>query len=446
MSDRTTWSEILKRLPGGLSGCGEETGAARVAGPEAEAAVDRSADRLGRNDGLEADAVGEALDAHHQQRRALLKAGGACGALVAASPLLSVADAAEGAGAAAPKKDAGGRLFPATGGRVHTIECAMENTRWGILDTTAAPVLEIDSGDVVSIQKSWMHYLNRLQKGSPLDEIVALRLSKPGVGPHSVLGPIVVRGAEPGDVLEVQYLRIAVNDWGTCFNNPGKVGTGALPDVFAEGQVRYLDIDRVQKAARFTADISLPVAPFQGILGVAPPDGFLSTPPGYAAGVFSSVPPGPHAGNIDCREAVEGSRVYIPVFKPGALLFTGDTHALQGDGEVNLSALETALREMRIRVILHKKVELKWPIHETADAWLVHGMDKDLNAAFRIALLNAIDFLNCAANLSRLDAYALCSMGVHFRVTQVVNVNKGVYGHIPKAIFRVGLRKTMRVA
>jgi acetamidase/formamidase len=451
MSDQTRWSELLKRVAGGLSGCGEESATGRVAGPEADEVVRQRADRLGRLDGLDGEVVGELLDGHERQRRTLLKAGGACGAMLAAAPLLSAASAAEPAkkpardARAAARSAPSDRLFQDGGGRGHVIECTKENTRWGIFDTTAPPVLEIDPGDVISIRNTWMHYLDQLKKGSPLDQIVALRVSKPGVGPHSVLGPILVRDAEPGDVLEVQYLKIAVNDWGTCFNNPGHVGTGALADVFVDGQVRYLDIDHKKATAKFSDNIVLPVAPFQGILGVAPPDGFLPTPPGYAPGVVSSVPPGPHAGNVDCRDAVEGSRVFIPVFHAGAKIFTGDTHALQGDGEVNLSALETSLKEMRIRVLLHKRVGWKWPIHETPTAWLVHGMDKDLNLAFRTSLLNAIDFLNRQAGLSRLDAYALCSMGVSFRVTQVVNANKGVHGIIPKSIFQGPLRKSINV-
>lgn len=449
MSEKTRWSEILKRVAGGLSGCSEESGTATVTGPEADHVVARRGDRLSRMDELRGDAVGELLDAHERQRRTLLKAGGMYGALAAAAPLLSPAMAAERATAKAPgaaPKAPGGRLFDDKGGRVHVVESTKETTRWGIFDTTLPNILEIDSGDVLSFPNTWMHYLNQLKRGLPISEIVALRLSKPGVGPHTVIGPIGVRGAEPGDVLEVQYLRLVTADWGTCFNNPGKVGTGALADVFADGEVMYLDIDTRKRTARFSPEITLPVAPFQGILGVAPPDDFLPTPPGYAQGVVSSVPPGPHAGNVDCREAVVGSRVFIPVFKPTAKIFTGDTHALQGDGEVNLSALETSAKEMRVRVILHKKVDWKWPIHETPTAWLVHGMDKDLNLAFRIALLNAIDFLNRRAGLSRLDAYALCSMGVSFRVTQVVDVNKGVYGMIPKSIFHPRLRSSIRVA
>jgi acetamidase/formamidase len=191
----------------------------------------------------------------------------------------------------------------------------------------------------------------------------------------------------------------------------------------------------------FNSDIELPLLPFQGTLGLAPPDGFF----GVTNGVYSSVPPGPHAGNTDLREMGEGSRMFIPVWQPGGRIYTGDSHALQADGEVNLTALETALQELRIRVLLHKNVGWQWPIAETTSHWITLGLDKDLSNAFRLALLNAIDFLVKRAGLTALDAYSLCSLGVSFRVTQVVDVNKGVHAMIPKSLFSGQLRSRMTV-
>ncbi len=155
------------------------------------------------------------------------------------------------------------------------------------------------------------------------------------------------------------------------------------------------------------ADIELPLQPFQGTLGLPAPDGFF----GVTDGVYSLVPPGPHAGNTDLREMGEGSRRFIPVWQPGGRIYTGDSHALQGDGEVNLTALETAMQELRIRVLLHKNAGWRWPIAETPTHFIPMGLDKDLGNAFRLALVNAIEFLVKRAGLTPLDAYSLCSLG-----------------------------------
>jgi acetamidase/formamidase len=205
--------------------------------------------------------------------------------------------------------------------------------------------------------------------------------------------------------------------------------------------VRYFTLDLQRMTTSFGPDIELPLQPFQGTLGLAPPDGFF----GVTNGIYTSVPPGPHGGNTDLRETSEGSRMFLPVWQPGGRIYTGDSHALQGDGEVNLTALETAMEELRIRVLLHKNAGLKWPFAETATHWIPLGLDKDLGVALRIALETSIDFLEKRAGLSRLDAYSLCSMGVSFRVTQVVDVNKGVHAMIPKSLFREARRAQITV-
>src|SRR5262249_33656090 len=178
------------------------------------------------------------------------------------------------------------------------------------------------------------------------------------------------------------------------------------------------------------------------ILGVAPPDGYF---PALSPGVTTSVPPGPHAGNLDLNELSEGATLYIPVWKPGALIYTGDTHAVQGAGEICLTALETRLKELRIQVILHKQKNLAWPVAETNSHWIIIGLDKDLNVAMTMAARNAIKFLAAQAKISELDAYALCSIAVSFRVTQVVDIVRGVHALIPKAIFAPQLRHEMRM-
>ena len=302
--------------------------------------------------------------------------------------------------------------------------------------------LPIDSGDTVSFPNTWSHFLNEMQPGVPVDKLAELRVANPGKGPHSIIGPIAVKGAEPGDVLEIRYKKLEPFNWGAVFNNPGALGTGLLPQDYAQGQIKYLDLDLAAKSAKFATNISVPLKPFQGTLGVAPPDGYF---PPLSPGVTSSVPPGPHAGNLDLSELSEGSALFIPVWKPGGLIFTGDSHAVQGDGEICLTALETRMKDMRIQVILHKQKNFAWPVAETDTHWIIIGLDKDLNVAMASAARNAIKFLATRAKLSDLDAYALCSIAVSFRVTQVVDIVRGVHAMIPKSLFTGALRQEIAI-
>ena len=351
---------------------------------------------------------------------------------------VDMADGAVAGCAAAPNKDKKDKEE----GRVHVVESNDKTVRLGVYDTTLDPILKIDSGDTISFPNTWSHFLNQMQPGVPVETLAKLRVSNPGHGPHSIIGPIYVNGAEPGDVLEVRYKRIRPFDWGAVFNNPGSLGTGLLAQDFPEGQVKYLKLDLPNMTAEFNSEIHVPLKPFQGTLGVAPPDGFY---PPLSPGVTSSVPPGPHAGNTDLSEMVEGSTMFIPVWKPGALIFTGDSHAVQGDGEINLSALETRMKELRIQVVLHKQKNFAWPVAETATHWILLGLDKDLNVAMTSAARNAINFLAARADLTKLDAYALCSIAVSFRVTQVVDIVRGVHAMIPKSLFAADLRKQIVV-
>ena len=255
-----------------------------------------------------------------------------------------------------------------------------------------------------------------------------------------MIGPVAVNKAEPGDVLEIRYKRIRPYEWGAVFNNPAALGTGLLPQDYPQGQIKYVDLDLRTMKSTFLPNISIPLKPFQGTLGVAPPDGYF---PPLSPGVTNAIPPGPHAGNLDLNELSEGSTLYIPVWKPGAFIYTGDTHAAQGDGEICLTGIETRLRELRIQVLLHKQRPLAWPVSETDTHWITMGLDKDLNAAMTVAARNAIKFLAAQARISKLDAYALCSIAVSFRVTQVVDIVRGVHALIPKNIFASQLRQQM---
>src|SRR5436305_1104088 len=197
--------------------------------------------------------------------------------------------------------------------------------------------------------------LHAAQPGVAVDTLAQLRKDNPGKGPHSIIGPVAVKDAQPGDVLEIRYLRLQPFPWGAVFHNPAALGTGLLPDDFPQGQIKYLALDLKAKQGKFAPNINVPLKPFQGTLGLAPPDGYF---PPLKPGVTSSVPPGPHGGNIDLSELSEGSVLYLPVWKPGALIYTGDSHAVQGDGEISLTALETRMKELRIQVILHKQENL----------------------------------------------------------------------------------------
>ncbi len=428
---------------GNLFGCGEEQGTGVFREDIKDAAFNkRAADRLLHSDEVNQEQLDGFLSARGRSRRRLLRASSFMGALAGIGPWFNkLAHAADAMGTST-SIDSSASQKKEDEGRVHVVESNDKTVRLGVYDTTLEPILKIDSGDTISYPNTWSHFLNQMQPGVPIETLAKLRLSNPGHGPHSIIGPIYVNGAEPGDVLEVRYKRIVPFDWGAVFNNPGSIGTGLLAQDFPEGQVKYLKLDVPNMTAEFNRSIHVPLKPFQGTLGVAPPDGYY---PPLSPGVTSSVPPGPHGGNTDLSEMVEGSTMFIPVWKPGALIFTGDSHAVQGDGEINLSALETRMKELRIQVVLHKQKNFAWPVAETATHWITLGLDKDLNVAMTLAARNAINFLAARADLTKLDAYALCSIAVSFRVTQVVDIVRGVHAMIPKNLFVEDLRKQIAV-
>ncbi|WP_407180471.1 acetamidase/formamidase family protein [Bradyrhizobium sp. STM 3562] len=417
-----------------LFGCGDEKGTGVIREDIKDAAFGhRARDSLLHMDEVDQESLDGYLSARGHWRRKFLQASSFMGALAAVEPWFArLARAQEPAARPGRSSDAGGR--------VHVVPSTKETVRLGVFDANLAPILTIDSGEIISFPDTWSHFLNEMQPGVPIDTLAKLRVDNPGKGPHSIIGPIAVNKAEPGDVLEIRYERIRPYEWGAVFNNPGALGTGLLPQDYAQGQVKYVDLDLRAMTSEFLPNITIPLKPFQGTLGVAPPDGYF---PPLSPGVTSSVPPGPHAGNLDLSDLSEGSTLYIPVWKPGALVYTGDSHAVQGDGEISLTALETRMKELRIKVILHKQKNMAWPVAETDSHWIIMGLDKDLNAAMTLAARNAIKFLATRAKIGELDAYALCSIAVSFRVTQVVDIVRGVHALIPKSIFAPELRREM---
>lgn len=421
---------------GGLFGCGGgDDGHYMVEAEAVDAALTpRSRDRLHHLDELNREALEPYLASYRVSRRRLVRAGGLLGLLASVAPagLLAACSSMRSQSAAAT----------AAVGRAHVVESTPQTVQLGVFDSTRPTIVDIEPGDTIVYPNTWTHFLNRLQPGVPVADLAKWRVENPGKGPHSIIGPVGVRGAKPGDMLSVRFRRLTTLNWGVNFNNPASLKTGALPEQFAEGQVRYIDIDPARKVAHFSSSITLPLGPFQGTFGVAAPEDAIGR---LSPGVVSSVPPGQHAGNVDLREQQEGSTLYIPVWQPGGKIFTGDSHALQGDGEVNLTALETGMREVRVQVGLHEQTGWTWPFAETDTHWIALGMHRDLGQAFKIALSNTLDFLSRRAQLTRLDAYSLASLATSFRVTQVVDINQGVHGMIPKEIFARDLRETMRV-
>jgi acetamidase/formamidase len=203
--------------------------------------------------------------------------------------------------------------------------------------------------------------------------------------------------------------------YGTNFNVPGMFGQ--FPTKFPDGQVKYFYLDLERKVAEFSPGIEIPLAPFPGILGVARAE----------PGQYSSVPPGRYAGNLDIRDETEGSTLYVPVFVKGALLWTGDSHAAQGNGEINLTALETAYKEMNVTVDVLKNMKLEWPRIETKDAWITVGIDRDLNKALDILKEETTTFLMQQRKLNKEDAEKQMMSSWDCRVSQVVDVNKGLH-------------------
>jgi len=376
-------------------------------------------------DAIDGAAMAQRFDAWRMHRERDAAAGVPGDRAAAATPFV------EAATAGAP----GSTMPPVPLGRVWTIPSTPATVDLGRFDPGRPPIVTIDSGDVVVYENTWTHFLNRLQPGVAIERLAELRRAGAGRGVHSIIGPIAVAGAEPGDLLEIRFLTLRTIDFGANFHNASDLRTGALPDEFAHGHIHYFDLDGDDGYVTFNEHIKLELRPFQGTFGVAHPSGEA----------VSSVAPGQHAGNIDVKEMTAGSTLFVPVWQPGGLLFTGDSHALQGDGEVNITALETAMEEVRIQVILHKRAGYAWPMIETPTHWLMLGIDESLNEALRIALRNTIDFLVAQAALSRDDAYGLASLAVDFRVSQMVDVNNGIHAMIPKSIFAPDFRQTMRI-
>jgi acetamidase/formamidase len=308
------------------------------------------------------------------------------------------------------------RFVPAKryGGQVHLLPATLETTQWGWFNNAQPPVLHVNSGDTI-VFETMMHSHNQVVPGTTIEQIKKLRTDFPGRGPHTLTGPVYIEGAQPGDVLKVRINKIVPRAYGMNFNVPGMFGQ--FPSKFPEGQVKYFYLDLERKVAEFAPGIEIPLAPFPGILAVARAE----------PGQYSSVPPGRYAGNLDIRDMTEGTALYVPVFVTGALLWTGDSHAAQGNGEINLTALETAYKEMNVTVEVLKNMKLEWPRIETKTAWITVGIDRDLNKALDILKSETTTFLMEQRKIGKDEAEKLMLTSWDCRVTQVVDVNKGIH-------------------
>ncbi|THD57624.1 acetamidase/formamidase family protein [Phenylobacterium sp.] len=303
---------------------------------------------------------------------------------------------------------------------------------WGNYDPAGKPALTVKSGDTVMAHTLLTNNPTGLKaNGVPDDQIEAslkdvyanVPAAARGPGGHILTGPIAVEGAEPGDTLEVRILKIdlaipyAYNGFGP--------GTGVLRDDFPYRRTKIIPLDREKMVARFGPNITIPLHPFFGSMGVAPPP---------ELGKWDSTPPTVIGGNMDNKELVAGTTLFLPVFVKGGLFEVGDGHAGQGNGEVDVTAMETSLVGT-FQFILHKGEKAPYPRAETPTHYIAMGFDDDLAIATQKAVRNMVEFLVTQKGLSRDDAYALTSVAGDVDVTELVDRNKGVHVMMPKAIF-----------
>jgi len=324
----------------------------------------------------------------------------------------------------------------ATAKATYTLKPTPTTVTWGYYDAKAVPVLRVKSGDVLEIQTLITSSPKRLEEaGVPPEEVeqslrdITEQVKDKGPGGHILTGPIYVEDAQPGDALEVKIMAIklaipyAYNAFG-----PGR---GYLPDDYPYAKIKIVPLDEKRMVAKFAPGVEIPLHPFFGSMGDAPP---------ATAGRWNSAPPWIMGGNLDNKELVAGTTLYLPVHAPGALFEVGDGHAGQGDGEVDITALETSLIGT-FQLVVRKDMHLKWPRAETPTHYITMGLNDDLNACATLALREMIDFLVTEKHFSKDDAYMLASVAADLHITELVDGNKGVHMMIPKSIFLTGASK-----
>ncbi|MFC3123866.1 acetamidase/formamidase family protein [Pseudoroseomonas globiformis] len=321
---------------------------------------------------------------------------------------------------------------------VHTLNASPDTVHVGTFDARHAPVLTVASGDTVEMQcvSGLAEVAPGPQSGFTLPPglaeihaaVAEKRLNASG---HILTGPVAVEGAEPGDCLRIDIEAIEPgSDWGYNFFRP-LVGT--LPDDFPYRRMVHIAVDRAARRCHLPFGsgngLSLPLSPFFGVMGVAPPAEW---------GTIATKEPRAHGGNLDNKELVAGSTLYLPVHYAGALFSAGDGHGIQGDGEVCITALEMSLTG-RFKLTLQKgggqhDPASRFPRAETPTHYISMGIHEDLDLAMKQALREMIAFIADRSDLSPAEAYQFCSLAVDFRVTQTVNGEKGVHGMLRKGL------------
>jgi acetamidase/formamidase len=320
-----------------------------------------------------------------------------------------------------------------------TLKSTPDTILWGYIAANLQPALTIKSGQIVEIEALSHQGLTTNKDpekffagyGIPGNEVLAdaksiyAEVKRPkGASVHILTGPIYIEGADPGDTLEIRVHDIKFRvPYGVNNTGPGK---GVLPKLLKDATAKLIRIDLERRVALFSDDIQIPLNPFMGIMAVSPPT---------SLGMVSSTPPGAWGGNIDLKYTGIGSSLFLPVFNKGGQFFTGDGHAVQGDGEVDGGAIEISLKPT-LQFIVHKGKTIRQPRVETAIDYLTTGLDVDLNIATRIALQEAVDYLQEEKGLSAADAYALSSLAVDLGIGEAVDIVNLVYAKIPKNIFK----------
>jgi acetamidase/formamidase len=321
-------------------------------------------------------------------------------------------------GAAPPTAHAQG---PATA----RLEGNPQTTQFGWFDNSQAPVARIRSGDTIVMETLIHGDKQVVMNEMTIDQMTARakqdQAESPGRGPHSVTGPVYIEGAQPGDVLKIEIGKIVPSSYAMNFSYPGFAG--AFPKLFSQGQLKYFLLDSEKQRVEFAPGIEIPLRPFPGVLAVARAE----------PGRYSTVPPGRFGGNLDINEMVSGTTLYLPVFVEGGLLWSGDSHAAQGNGEVNLTALETSFRELPLTVTVLKGKKLDWPRVETPTHWISVGYDKDLNLALKMLQEQTTTLIAEQMGVSLDEARLAMLSRWDCRVSEIVNVLKGTYCMVPKA-------------
>jgi acetamidase/formamidase len=314
---------------------------------------------------------------------------------------------------------------------VKTLSATPSTVVWGYYAANAKPILTVHSGDTVHMQtvSSCGPPAELIKAGLKDSDIptyykdIYEQVKDKGPGGHILTGPVAIQEAEPGDVLEVQILSIDIDTPYAC--NVFGPKSGFIPEDFQYSRYRVIPLDRKRMVAQFSPEVEIPLHPFFGSMGIAPPP---------SAGRIDSAPPGIHAGNMDNKELVAGTTLFIPVHAKGALFEAGDGHAGQGNGEVDITALETFLSGT-FKFVVHKGQHLDWPMAETPTSYILMGFSPNLVEATKMSVRNTINFLVNEKGLSRDDAYMLASTAVDFDITELVDGNVGVHAIVPKKIF-----------